>query len=362
MNPKINVIANLNRVGIETEDIYTDEFFDSLDLVCNALDNVKARLYTDKRIIQSSKPLIESGTLGTVANTQIILPHLTESYGSSQDPEEKSIPLCTLKNFPNAIEHTLQWARDKFEGLFHNPAMSALNYSKDSDKFLTNLKKLTVQQQLEELEQLEKVLIIEKCSNFQDCIHLARNNFEEFFSNCIKQLLFNFPADLKTESGLPFWSGLKRCPHPLKFDINNTTHFEYIVSVANLLAYMHGIKQSNDTKYIQSLLKNVKVINFEPKSGVVIKVNDSDETNTDDLNDEDELRVQKLLELFEKSTDFKSTDLKLAPIEFEKDDDTNYHMDFITSCSNLRAENYDIAPTDKHNVSLTIWANYFEKT
>ena len=139
MNPKINVIANLNRVGIETEDIYTDEFFDSLDLVCNALDNVKARLYTDKRIIQSSKPLIESGTLGTVANTQIILPHLTESYGSSQDPEEKSIPLCTLKNFPNAIEHTLQWARDKFEGLFHNPAMSALNYSKDSDKFLTNL-------------------------------------------------------------------------------------------------------------------------------------------------------------------------------------------------------------------------------
>ena len=78
---------------------------------------------------------------------------------------------------------------------------STLNYLKDSDKFLTNLKKLTLQQQLEELEQLEKVLIIEKCSNFEDCIHLARNNFEEFFSNCIKQLLFNFPADLKTESG-----------------------------------------------------------------------------------------------------------------------------------------------------------------
>ena len=37
-------------------------------------------------------------------------------------------------------------------------------------------------------------------------------------------------------------------------------------------------------------------------------------------------------------------------------------MDFIVACSNLRAENYDIAPTDKHNVSLTIWANYFEKT
>ena len=39
---------------------------------------------------------------------QVVIPHLTESYSSSQDPPEKSIPICTLKNFPNAIEHTLQ--------------------------------------------------------------------------------------------------------------------------------------------------------------------------------------------------------------------------------------------------------------
>ena len=45
-------------------------------------------------------------------------PDLTESYSSSQDPPEKSVPICTLKNFPNQIEHTLQWARDLFEGTF----------------------------------------------------------------------------------------------------------------------------------------------------------------------------------------------------------------------------------------------------
>ena len=42
--------------------------------------------------------------------------------------------------------------------------------------------------------------------------------------------------------------------------------------------------------------------------------------------------------------------LKLVPIEFEKDDDSNLHMDFITAASNLRAENYDIPPADKHKV------------
>ena len=72
----------------------------------------------DRRCVFYRKPLLESGTLGTKGNTQVVVPYLTESYSSSQDPPEKSIPICTLKNFPNAIEHTLQWARDNFEGIF----------------------------------------------------------------------------------------------------------------------------------------------------------------------------------------------------------------------------------------------------
>ncbi len=62
----------------------------------------------DQRCVFYRKPLLESGTLGTKGNTQVVLPDFTESYSSSQDPPEKSIPICTLKNFPYAIEHTLQ--------------------------------------------------------------------------------------------------------------------------------------------------------------------------------------------------------------------------------------------------------------
>lgn len=39
---------------------------------------------------------------------------------------------------------------------------------------------------------------------------------------------------------------------------------------------------------------------------------------------------------------------RLTPVEFEKDDDANYHIAFITAASNLRAMNYDIATADRH--------------
>ena len=41
---------------------------------------------------------------------------------------------------------------------------------------------------------------------------------------------------------------------------------------------------------------------------------------------------------------------RLNPIDFEKDDDTNHHVDFITAASNLRADNYSIEKADRMKV------------
>ena len=114
-------------------EIYNDEFFSQLDAVANALDNVEARQYMDRQCVLHRRPLLDSGTLGTKGNTQVVLPGLTESYSSSQDPPEKSIPICTLKNFPNRIEHTLQWARDLFEGVFRQAPDNVNMYLRQAD-------------------------------------------------------------------------------------------------------------------------------------------------------------------------------------------------------------------------------------
>jgi ubiquitin-activating enzyme E1 len=42
----------------------------------------------------------------------------------------------------------------------------------------------------------------------------------------------------------------------------------------------------------------------------------------------------------------------LVSQEFEKDDDKNFHIDFITACSNLRAINYRIQPASRHQCKV----------
>jgi len=56
--------------------------------VTNALDNVKARQYVDQRCVENKVALLESGTLSSKGHVQVIIPYLTETYGSKNDPAE----------------------------------------------------------------------------------------------------------------------------------------------------------------------------------------------------------------------------------------------------------------------------------
>lgn len=350
MNSSLNIEAHQNRVGPETENIYDDDFFESLTGVANALDNVDARVYMDRRCVYYRKPLLESGTTGTKGNTQVVIPFLTASYSSTRDPEEeKSIPICTLKNFPNAIEHTLQWARDEFEGLFKLAPEAAQQYLTDPG-FMDRTLKMAGNQPVEMLEIVRRFLITDRPAKFQDCVSWARLHWQEQYDNQIRQLLFNFPPDRTTSSGAPFWSGPKRCPHNLTFSAEDPMHLDYVVAAANLKAYVYGIPQVRDRQKIKEMLARVDVPEFVPKSGVKIAVNDAEAQSSH--NDGGMTDMDRLTMIREQLPNPSEVYLSVKPIDFEKDDDTNFHMDFVVASSNLRASNYNIAPADHYKSKL----------
>lgn len=349
MNPDVNIESHENRVGVETESVYSPQFYKELTGVANALDNVQARLYMDAQCVRYSLSLLESGTLGTKGNVQVVVPHLTESYGSSQDPPEQDIPVCTLKNFPYEIAHTIQYARDQFEGLFDKIPNDILNYLKDPEKLKSMtatdiiLTGRTIQEHLENIPQ-----------TFSDCLKMAFDMWHKEYRDQIIQLLHKFPSDHLTDQGTPFWSGTKRCPQPLEFDPTDDLHLDFVVATGCLLANIFDLPKSGNTTDMDKFRETVRnevaqftVKDFVPDDSVQISVTE----------EEEKARLEKLSKMSDPDEIIKSmpnpskfSDLikKMTPQEFEKDDDTNFHIDFVTAASNLRAMNYGIKPVTRH--------------
>lgn len=346
MNPDLKgkIISHQDRVGPETEGTYGDAFFEKLTGVTNALDNVQARQYMDRRCVYYQKPLLESGTLGTKANTQVVVPHLTESYSSSQDPPEKSIPVCTLKNFPNQIEHTIQWGREQFDDFFVKPAENVNQYLTQPDYIETAMK--SGGSNKEQIEQIKEFLVDQRPLTFEACIVWARLKFEENYNSVIRQLLFSLPEDAVTSSGQPFWSGPKRAPKPISFDANNPIHLEYIVAGANLHAFNYGLRGETDPAYFHKTLAHVIVPEFTPKSNVKIQVNENENAAQPAPSSGESSDLTELVSSLPSPGSLAG--LRLNVVDFEKDDDTNHHIDYITAASNLRAINYGIQPADRH--------------
>lgn len=48
--------------------------------------------------------------------------------------------MCTLRNFPNQIEHCIEWSRDKFNALFVDVPANLVSYLDNPKNYLLTLK------------------------------------------------------------------------------------------------------------------------------------------------------------------------------------------------------------------------------
>merc|ERR1711978_565827 len=97
----------------------------------------------------------------------------------------------------------------------------------------------------------------------------------------------------------------------------------------------------------KSILKKVHVPEFQAKSGVKIAVTDDEAQAQSDASVSDASIIDEILKELPESSALKSNGVRITPLEFEKDDDSNGHIDFIVACSNLRATNYSIPTADR---------------
>ncbi|OHT02907.1 Ubiquitin-like modifier-activating enzyme 1 [Tritrichomonas foetus] len=343
MNKDLRTEAQTKCLEEKTRDFYNDNFYLQLDGVCNALDNIEARLFSDKMCVYYKKPLLESGTLGPKANFQMVIPGLTESYASSADPPEENIPQCTLHNFPSNIDHCCMWGRDVFSGLFEQSA-DLVNKFLDDPDFVKNTRIAqgnTVL--LSNLETIAKQICEDKPTTFADCAKWARTRFEEYFNWRIRDMLHMFPLDSTTKHGTLFWTGSKRPPTPITFDPNDTSYQrEFIFAAATIRARVFGIKPGTQEEAMKAAA-TAEIKEWTPEK-LQIETDDDEKNVSAPVIPDDDPRIIAAIEMIMKA---KSSANHLNPEKFEKDDDKNNHMDFVASAANLRAINYKINPETK---------------
>ncbi|EDO06721.1 ubiquitin-activating enzyme E1 family protein [Babesia bovis T2Bo] len=334
INEHMKIDALELAVGADSENMFNDSFWEELTVVVNALDNIKARTYVDGRCVWYEKPLLESGTLGTMGNVQVIIPHMTQCYSESQDPQENSIPLCTLKHFPYQVDHTIQWARDLFEGIFTQTAHDLKRIQQNSPD-VDDISD-------EKISLIAKLLKINDTNVKTELLQIAAELVNKYFINDINQLLYSFPKDHRTSDGHKFWSPPKRMPTPLTFNPSEKYVSMFLIATANILATVIGKKVLVN----QDDVAMMPPMQFEPFKPKILKL------SQDKLNVVVETPAECTISRSKSMQEIMNSRNVFESVEFEKDDDTNYHIEFIWATANLRCQNYDIDQCDRMKAKM----------
>ncbi|KAK7201298.1 ubiquitin-activating enzyme E1 [Novymonas esmeraldas] len=388
MNPDAKVDARQDFIGPITEHLYPDTFWQSLGVVVNALDNMEARLYVDQQCVRFQKVLVEAGTMGTGGNVDIIVPGKTSSYSDGGAADQTGgIPMCTLRNFPYIYDHCIEWARAQFDDMFVSPMQTAQQIIEDPAAFTQRIqqevaggasageRRSLVAKNVGPLKSLKRTLaILADGPTMAKCVALGWEQLFKMFRDRILDLQAAFPRDAKKKNGEPFWSGHRKYPAALEVAAEELAKTpdarNFLVSAINLYACMFGVhppkhearfneeenrwmKQYRTDDWIQTEASRLATPTY-----VAGCVDDLDDDLAADAQEgkqasaeEAEAELQALLaDVAALAATCKGS--KAAALEFEKDDDDNFQIDFVAAASNLRAANYAIPTQDRMKVKL----------
>lgn len=306
------IMAYVSKVGKETETLFNDEFYSKIDVILNALDNVEARLYMDNRAVYHKVPVIDSGTLGSKGHTQVIIPGVTEHYGSTNDPQERSIPLCTIRNFPYQPVHCVEWALADFKSMFFERLVEA--------------KKSLSEASTTELPDSAVILLHTRPKSSTDALKYSIDLFVDRFTAGPMRLCESFPKDHITEEGTLFWIPPKKMPTAEILSLEDPLHVQYLTASYYLVCRTFSLKPLSFEKALEEYLKTNK-----------LPVAESISTQISD---------QEIAKMRESLTKEDLSSVPLVEEEFEKDSEQNSHIDYITAASNIRSKVYGIQLLD----------------
>ena len=136
----------------------------------------------------------------------------------------------------------------------------------------------------------------------------------------MKQLIYTFPEDAATSTGVPFWSAPKRFPHPLQFSTSDPGHLHFVMAASILRAETFGIPipdWGKNPKKLAEAVDRVIVRDFQPNKDVKI-VTDEKATSLSTASVDDAAVIDDLIIKLERCRANLLPGFRMKPIQFEK--------------------------------------------
>ena len=361
-NPEMHIEGVEQFVGPSTEHYFTDGFWENLDLCWNALDNVLARQYTDGKCLWHAKPLLESGTTGTKSNSEVVLPFRTASYNDGEDPPEVAIAMCTLRSFPYLPLHCIEFAKQAlYTETFEFGPTQYESFRTDKPGFFATLADMPKDSDRMEAMAFVKGLVDLQAAggtgiDFGTCIALAFEQLVGTFRSKILEVIANGDAT-EAKDGKPYWTGTKRRPNPVEWSGGGTgggddaLATEYLFAAANMYAHVFGLEPVRDRAAFGAAVAAAGLAQPEWEPADAAMGSSVVEEGAEEADVVVDAGAKAALEAALDAVDVAALQ-EMTPHDFEKDDDDNFHIDYLTIAANVRAWNYNIKPTARHAVKV----------
>ena len=295
LNNSINILTHKKFVGAETENIFSDKFWDEQDIIFNAVDNVKARFYLNDKVCIHKKYHFDAGTLGVNSSCGFFMKNISSTYKDQnkdkkiEDDNNNNLRdngLCTIHSFPTCIKHCIAWALNEYKYLF-SKLIIELNEIINGD--IINFYKILSKEFYKKLKikEISDIFDIFINKDFNKAIVFSYEYFMNKFNFEIKKILIENPENSRDKEGKSFYNGSKHMPKELNFNISDELDsliINYIKSLANLIFDCLGLKKNETDKNLKdsdikkiclnSNIPNYDIINYKSlKSGIVYNGN-----------------------------------------------------------------------------------------
>ena len=325
INNEINYKPICEKLCQNSEKKLSKSFYSQFDIAFSCLDNYEGKMYLDSKCTLFEIPSILGGALGPKAKTMNFIPYETACLNDIPDSTEKENEntSCTLRFFPSKIEDCIDWARKVvFEEYFVELIYHLKNILENDESFLKSFIKENEIYLKKNIKFINLLLKINE--NEEEKIWFSLYLFFELFVNEPNNLLKENPLCKKNDDSTPYWNESKRPPKPLDFDIKNSEYFYlFVESTINILNNIIGHKTDED-----KIKKQIKEFFIQNNEESIKKILSNDTINLNDI-----IKNNKNRKFF------------LSVKEFDKENILG-HVNFIHSCTNLRAISYSIPECD----------------